>query len=221
MGTSTPSMASGATSSQLGSTWPCRLAGAPFPQEDDVGDDPRALALEGVRRQADRPEEVGPGGEVLADGGVLLVEREVGGDQGQDAAGLQGVERLGEEEVVEREPRAAVLELHVGERRVADDGVDAALGQPRVAEVLDADVVAGVEGLGDAARERIELDADEAHALGGEPQEIARAAARLEHGRVLGDAEAGQRLEHRRDDRGRGVEGVEGGASGTRRTPRA
>ena len=28
--------------------------------------------------------------EVLADGGVLLVEREMRGDQGQDAAGLQG-----------------------------------------------------------------------------------------------------------------------------------
>ena len=37
----------------------------------------RALALEGVGRQADRPEEVGLRGEVLADGGVLLVEREV------------------------------------------------------------------------------------------------------------------------------------------------
>ena len=43
-------------------------------------------------------------GEVLADRGVLLVERVVRRDQGQDAAGLQGVERLREEEVVEREP---------------------------------------------------------------------------------------------------------------------
>ncbi len=32
-------------------------------------------------------------GQVLAGGGVLLVEREMAGDQGQDAAGFQGVER--------------------------------------------------------------------------------------------------------------------------------
>ena len=84
--------------------------------------------------------------EVLADRGVLLVERVVRGDEGQDAAGPQGVERFREEEVVEREPRAAVLELHVGKRRVPDDGVDAPLGELRVAEVLDADVVARGRG---------------------------------------------------------------------------
>ena len=51
---------------------------------------------------------------------------------------------------------------------------------------------------------------------GCEPQEVPGAAPRLEHRGVVGDAEAFQRLEHRRDDRGRGVEGVEDGASGTR-----
>ena len=139
-------MASGETSSQLGSTWPTGSPGPSFPEEHDVGHDPRPLAGEGVRRQPNRPEEVGPCREVLADRGVLLVERVVRRDEGQDAAGPQGVERLREEEVVEREPRAPVLELHVGKRRVPDDGVDAPLGEPRVAEVLDADVVAGVRG---------------------------------------------------------------------------
>ena len=41
-------------------------------------------------------------GQVLADGGILLVEREMRRDQGQHAAGLQGVDGLGEEEVVQR-----------------------------------------------------------------------------------------------------------------------
>ena len=80
--------------SQSGSTWLGRLARCPLAQEHDVGDDGRAFALEGVGRQADRPDEIGLRGEILADGGVLLVEREMGGDQGQDAAGLQGVEDL-------------------------------------------------------------------------------------------------------------------------------
>ena len=42
-------------------------------------------------------------GQILADGGVLLVEREVAGDQGQHAAGLQGVDGLGEEVIVQRQ----------------------------------------------------------------------------------------------------------------------
>ena len=87
------------------------------------------------------------------------------GDQGQDAAGLQGVDGLGEEVIVQRQLLAAIVELEVGERHVADHGVDAVLGQLRVAEVLDADVVVGVQRSGDAAGDGIQLDADEAHAL--------------------------------------------------------
>ena len=150
----------------------------------------RPLAGEGVRRQPDRPQEVGPGGEVLADAAVLLVEREVRRDEGEDAAGPHGVERLREEVVVEREPLAVVLELHVGKRRVADDGVDARLGEPRVAEALDPDVVVREEGLGDSPRERVELDPDEVHPLGGEREEVPGAASRLKHRRVPRHAES-------------------------------
>ena len=117
-------MASGAVSSQSGSAWLGRLAGRPLAQEHDVGDDRGAFALEGVGGQADRSQEIRPLGEVLADGGVLLVEREMAGDQGQDAAGLQGVNGLGEEEIVQGELLAAVVELDVGERHVADHRVD-------------------------------------------------------------------------------------------------
>ena len=39
-------------------------------------------------------------------------------------------------------------------------------GSLRVAEVLDADVLAGMERLGDAAGDGIQFDADEAHAPG-------------------------------------------------------
>ena len=41
--------------------------------------------------------------------------------------------------------------------------VDATLGQARVAEVLDADVLVGMECLGDAAGDGVQFDADEAH----------------------------------------------------------
>ena len=88
------------------------------------------------------------------------------GDQCQHAAGLQGVDGLGEEVIVQRQLLAVIVELEVGERHVADHRVDAVLGQPRVAEVLDADVLVGVERLGDAAGDGIQLDADEALAAG-------------------------------------------------------
>ena len=120
-----------------------------------------ALPLEGVGGQADRPQEIRPLGQVLADGRVLLVQREMAGDQGQHAAGFQGVDRFGEEVIMQREPLAVVVELDVGEGHVADHGVDAALGQPGVAEILDADVGSGVEGAGDAAGDAVQLDADE------------------------------------------------------------
>ena len=61
---------------------------------------------------------------------------------------------------------------------------------------------------------RVQLDADEAHALGGQAHEIAGAAAGFQDGGVLGHAEAGEGLVHGRDDGRRGVEGVEGGALG-------
>ena len=65
---------------------------------------------------------------------------------------------------MQRQLAAAIVDLHVGERHVADHGIEAALGQLRVAEILDADVGVRVQHAGDAAGERIQLDADEAYA---------------------------------------------------------
>ena len=79
-----------------------RLARRPLAQKQDVGDDGGAFAFESVGGQADRAHEVGLRAEIFADGGVLLVERVVRRDQGEDAAGLERVDRLGEEEIVQR-----------------------------------------------------------------------------------------------------------------------
>ena len=160
------------TNPKIGSMWmrrghraevvtPGGFAPAPLAEENDVGHHGGALPLEGVRRQPDRPEEVRPVGRVLAGRGVLIVEGEVGRDQGQHPAGLEGVQRLGEEVVVRGEFLAAVVELQVGERDVADYRVDAALGRPGVLEALDADVGVGVQQPGDAAGDGVEFDPDE------------------------------------------------------------
>ena len=49
-----------------------------------------------------------------------------------------------------------IFELDVGEGHVADHRVDAALGQLRVAEILDADVGLRVERPGDAAGDAVQ-----------------------------------------------------------------
>ena len=101
-----------------------RVGLRPLAQEQDVGHNGGALGLEGVRRQANGPEEVGLFGESFAGGGVLLVEREVGGDDRQHPAGAQGVERLGQEVIVQRQLLALLVGLHVGERNVANNGIN-------------------------------------------------------------------------------------------------
>ena len=83
----------------------------------------------------------------------MLVHREMAGDQGQDAAGLECVERLGDEEIVERQLHAAIIESDVGEGWVADHRVEAALGQLGVAKALDPDILAGMQSTGDSTRD--------------------------------------------------------------------
>ncbi len=137
------------------------LARSSLAEEKDVRHHGGAFASEGIGRQADRADEVGFRCQVLADGSILLVEREMAGDQGQHAAGLESIHGLGEEVIMQGELLPAIIELKVGERHIADDCVNAVLGQLRVAEVFDADVLAGVKRLGDPAGDGIHLDADE------------------------------------------------------------
>ena len=191
-----------------------RHPGCPLAKEHDVGHHGGSFPFEGVRWQPDRSDEVRLHLQVFADGGILLVERVMGRDEGQHAAGLKGVDRLGEEVIVQGKLLAVIVELEVGEGHVADHRVNAVLGQLGVAEVLDADVVFGVERLGDAAGNGVEFDADEAHPFLALAHEIAGAAAGLQDGGILGYAQAGNRLVDGRNHGGRRIEGVEGGAFG-------
>jgi hypothetical protein len=88
------------------------------------------------------------------------------------------------------------------------------LGQHRVAEVLDADVMAGVQCTGDASGETVELHPDEAHGRGSMGDEVADPTAWLQHKGVGGHPHARQRCMHRLHDHGRGIEGGKGGAPG-------
>jgi hypothetical protein len=57
-----------------------------FAKENDVGEDRRAFVFEGIRRRADRPQEIRSLGQILAGRGVLLLERVMAGDQGEHFA---------------------------------------------------------------------------------------------------------------------------------------
>jgi len=65
----------------------------------------------------------------------------------------------------------AVVEFHVGEWHIPNHRVE--FGQAGVAEVLDADVLAGVKRPGDPAGDAVLLHTDEPHALWRVAHEIA------------------------------------------------
>ena len=77
------------------------------------------------------------------------------------------------------EPCPVVVQPEIGERHVADDGINAVRWEADVAEVLDADVMAGVQHAGDTPRETVQFDADKAHACRSVGQKVADAAAGL------------------------------------------
>ena len=108
-----------------------------------------------------------------------------------------------------------VQEHRRGKRHVADDQVEAAVGQRAVRERLRPDGGLRVEGLGDLGRDRVQLHPGDRHPGGGETDEVPRPAARLQHpstGRF--EPEPGHQVPHGHHDLGRGVVGVDGGPPG-------
>ena len=99
------------------------------------------------------------------------------GDQCQHATRFEGVNGLGEEEIMERQLLPAIVQFDISERHIADDRVEAAFGQACVAKVLDADVLLRVKCFGNAPGDQVQLDADEAHPVPRHAHEVARAAA--------------------------------------------
>ncbi len=132
-------------------------------QEDDVGGDHRSGVLhERIARQADRTNEVCPVGEVFPRAGIQLVHGAGAGDERQQAARSDGIERLGKEIIVKQEALLVLwiaLDRHVSKRRIADYEVVAVLGQPGLGEIVLAHAVIGIQILGDARGDVIELNA--------------------------------------------------------------
>jgi hypothetical protein len=133
-------------------------------QEDDVGGDLRArIPGKGACRaawQTDGTKEIGTLGDLAACQVRLLVERVARGDEGNETAWTHLVQAAGEEVVVDRHrPVAGVLNAVIAEGDVRDRQIKIGIRAGHLLEAHDPDIGTGIEGLGDAAGERIKFDA--------------------------------------------------------------
>ena len=190
----------------------------PFLEKEDVRRDLGArVALEGVVGEAHRAQQIGLLRQQLADGGVLLVQGAVGGDERHQPTGAHLVQALGEKVVVDEEVVlvvAPVRHLVLPEGDVGDGEVEEVIGKGRLFKAGHGDVGVLVELGGEAARDAVQLHAVELGAPQGlrhQPQEVAHAAGGLQDVAGL-EAHALNGPVHGLDDGGGGVVGVEGGA---------
>ena len=175
------------------------------------------VALEGISRQPDRAQQVGPGSHILPHGVRLFVHRATGGHDGHHAARTHQVDGPCDEVVVNQEVIAVILLVHHLERtegHVADHHVEEIVREGGLLKALHGYGVLLVELLGDPAGDAVQLHAvhpGDAHALRQHTHEVAHAATRLQDV-ALPEAHAVQGVIHGTDDRGRRVKGVECGS---------
>ena len=188
----------------------------PLLQKQDVGHHiGPGIGAESVVGQADRPQQLGPLGQIPAHGGILGVHCVAAGDKGHHAAGAHLVQRLGKKVVVDVEAQLVVgfvVHLVLAERDVTDGKV---IEVPPVGglKARHGDVSLGVELLGNPPADGIQLHAVQpapGHALRQHPEEITHAAGRFQN--VAGaEAHLLHGLIDGADDGGAGIVGVEGG----------
>ena len=124
-------------------------------QEQDIRSDLRAGGtLEGIVGQTNGSQKVSSLGDILADGGVLLVHCSLGGDESDDTAGTNLIQGAGKKVIVDQEivfviPLVGYLELAEGD--IADGSIEEAVGQIGLFIALNGDAGFLVELLGDTA----------------------------------------------------------------------
>ncbi len=152
----------------LGVVWPA------LPEIEDVGHHIRAgLGPETALRQAEGGDKVGLSGDRFPRGWIGLVHGAAGGDESRKPAGLQPVDRLDDEIVMQPQTEAAIglVRAHraVGKGWIADRQVEMR-GQIHTGEIAVDDPGAGLEQAGDPRCDRVELDTsdmgDRAQVLG-------------------------------------------------------
>ena len=93
-------------------------------QKNNIRDSFRSRrCLKGRIRQADCSEEVRAGGDIPSDGRILLIQRPLARNKGNDTSGAHLVKRFGEKEIMNEEVVPVIpliLHLELPERDIAD-----------------------------------------------------------------------------------------------------
>ena len=141
------------------------IAIAPLPEEEDVDANVGAgVGTETSLGKPDRADKIGAAGDVLTRGRVRFVHRAMRGHESGETSGLQPVDRLDDEIIVqpkaEGPERPVAAHRAIGKWRIADREIKV-LGEFGSCEVLVDDVGARMQQGCDARGDRIELDAGE------------------------------------------------------------
>ena len=189
-------------------------------EEQNVRRDFRSRsALEGGVGQADRAQQFRPLCDVLAGVGGALIHGEAGGDKGDDAAGTNLVQRLGDEVFVDGQVQsviAPVSHFELTKRNITHGDIKEVVREIHLFKAANGNAVALVEVTGNPSGNIVQFHAVQfalCHAVRHKAQEVACAAGRLQNV-ALSETHLGNGLIHGADHGRRRVEGGQGGLSG-------
>ena len=189
-------------------------------QKQNIGCDSGAcIGEEGVVGESNRAQQFRPLRNIAAHGGIQLVHGAFAGDECDDAARTNLVQRLGKEIVVDAEVVLVIAGIRKGiraEGHVAHGSIEVTIREGRMFKALYGDSGIRVQLLCNASGHAVQLYTVQfaaGHAFGNHTEEIADAASGFKD-IALSEIHVFQRLIDRSDDHRRSVMGVQGGSSG-------
>ena len=157
-------------------------------QEDNVaGDFGSGVSLKRIVGQSDRPDQVGPLCQVLADSGVFFVHRTLGGDERDHAARTNLVQRLSKEIIVNQPVVFVVFlipHLKVAKRHIADGHIKEAVGHLHLFKAIHGNAAVLIELLCDPPADGVDFHTvgfAVRHAVRQHTDEISNTAGRLQN----------------------------------------
>ena len=189
-------------------------------QEDNVaGDFGSGVGLKRIVGQSDSPDQVSPLCQILADSGVFLVHRTLGGDERDHAARTNLVQRLSKEIIVNQPVVFVVFlipHLKVAKRHIADGHIKEAVGHLHLFKAIHGNAAVLIELLRNPPADGVDfhtVDFAVCHAVRQHTDEVANAAGRFQNV-SLPEAHLLQCLVHSPDDDRGSVKGGKGTGSG-------
>ena len=175
--------------------------------------------LKGRIRQADCSEEVRAGGDIPSDGRVLLIQRPLARNKGNDTSGAHLVKCFGEKIIVNEEVVPVItliLHLELPERDIADCGIEETVRVRGVFKSRNRDILPLIQLLCDTTGDAVKLHTVKAgftHALRHKSHKVSDAAGRFQNV-AAGKAHIFKCFVNRLDDAGRRIKSRQSGFSG-------